>query len=384
MVCAAMVLAGSAIVAERCDGTFELPELEWAELPWRDLSWPDPPWPDPPWPDPPWPDPPWGGDPSPGSMDPPSADDRLLVASFNVKFLGYYPERDAEGLADLLADYDVVLVQEVVAPPYPGRFPGGEPYRPDPESRAFFDAMQARGFAFELSLEDTGRGETNRNNSAATEWFAAFYRPQRISPAKDLPHGYLTLDRTAHPDFDRVPHAFSFRTRDGGPDFVLISVHLHADARGWQRRRDELAAIARWVDRHDGVERDFVIMGDMNVQDCAELDRVTPPGFVSLNDDCMPTNTLGAHRPAKGRPYDHVMLRPEYASEVDFEHGMKVIDLVAAMEPRWAGPGRYPGSPYRHDEFISRYSDHHPVVFAIRLDVPDDDGREAILTRATP
>lgn len=367
---ATLVVVSSGIVADRLYGDIELPRLSWPSGGWSRLPWPDVP----------------GFDaPAPSHAPNPPEGDRLQVASFNVKFVGYYPERDDDALASLLAPYDIVLIQEIVAPPYPGRFPDGEPYRPDPESTAFFDAMRTRGFAFVLASEDTGPGEKSQDNSAATEWFAAFYRPQRVSPAKDLPRGYLSTDRTANPAFDRVPHAFSFRTRDGGPDFVLVSVHLHAARSGWKRRRDELATIARWIDAHDQVERDFIIIGDMNVQNCRELERVTPPGFASLNHTCRSTNTVGTHRSTKGRPYDHVMLRPEYASEIDIDHGMQVIDLVDAMRSRWRGPGPYPGAPYRHSEFISRYSDHHPITFAIRLDVPDDDGQETVFTngRAT-
>ncbi len=35
--------------------------------------------------------------------------------------------------------------------------------------------------------------------------------------------------------------------------------------------------------------------------------------------------------------------------------------------------GAYPGDPYRHNDFRTRYSDHHPVVFNIRTGGPDDD-----------
>ena len=37
---------------------------------------------------------------------------------------------------------------------------------------------------------------------------------------------------------------------------------------------------------NDG-ERDFIILGDMNIQDCDELAQATPTGFVSLNDECV-------------------------------------------------------------------------------------------------
>ena len=43
----------------------------------------------------------------------------IRVVSFNIKFLGHYRARANAQLADMLAGYDLVLVQELVAPPAP-------------------------------------------------------------------------------------------------------------------------------------------------------------------------------------------------------------------------------------------------------------------------
>ncbi len=298
--------------------------------------------------------------------------DEVLVTSFNVKWVGYYTERDDEALARMLADYDIVVVQEIVSPPYPGTFPDGRPFRPDPESREFFDAMAGQGFAFLLSPEDTGRRATNQDNSSATEWFAAFYRPEVVVPAPDLPGGFLAEDVTDNPEFDRVPYAFGFRTVDERADFVLISVHLTQGERAVEARRRELAAIARWIDDRDQHERDFIVLGDMNIHDCSERDRILPAGFRALDDRCQATNTVQAGDPRKGRPYDQVLVRPE-GTEVDLQSGMQVRDLVEAMRPHWRSREPYVGDPYDHDRFVGRYSDHHPIELRIVKGARDDD-----------
>lgn len=199
-----------------------------------------------------------------------------------------------------------------------------------------------------------------------------FYKPGKVTPAGDLPHGFLATTRAANSDFDRVPYAFGFRTADARLDFVLISVHLRPDSGllNKQRRKHELATIASWVAAHDQQEKDFIILGDMNIESRTEMTNATPAGFVSLNKDCKPTNTNIKSR----KPYDHVMYQPSRTgSEMDANHGFRVKDLVAAMRPHWISSGKYPGDPYNHNKFRKYYSDHHPVDFKLKPAPSGDD-----------
>jgi hypothetical protein len=298
----------------------------------------------------------------------------LSICSFNIQFLGHSTSRDNSGLADLISRHDIVVVQELVAPPYPGTFPDGTPFRPDAESREFFERMKDAGFEFILSEEDTGPGVRNHLNSSATEWWVAFYKSSSVMPAPDLPSGFLATDRTRNRDFKRVPYAFAFRARDGTLDFVLISVHLQPGAGRVNKaaRRHELVSIARWIDRQDGDERDFIVLGDMNIENAQELEGAVPESLNSLNSQCHPTNT-NVNGPKR---YDHVLFRPEFTGE-EIGHGFGITDLIVEMRPRWTSLSRrtYPGSPrYNHNEFRKYYSDHHPVVFTLRsLPSGDDD-----------
>lgn len=299
---------------------------------------------------------------------------QLTICSFNIQFLGNSTARDNAALADIVKGYDVVVVQELVAPPYAGKFPNGEAFKPDPQAARFFDAMRQHGFSFVLSEEDTGTGDTIHLNSTATEWWVTFYKPGKVRPAPDLPGGFLAGDRSNHPDYERVPYAFPFRAADGTADFVLISVHLmpgdgRADA---ARRKQELGAIKRWIDAQNVKEKDYVILGDMNIENATELRSVTPTGFISLNDECRPTNTT----PKGPKPYDHVMIHPVYTKEIDWQFDFQVVNLINAMRPYWKkqSSARYPGDePYDHNEFRKNYSDHHPVLFRLSLPTRDDD-----------
>jgi hypothetical protein len=145
--------------------------------------------------------------------------------------------------------------------------------------------------------------------------------------------------------------------------------HLMPGAGEQARRQHELSSIAAWIDDHDEVERDFVILGDMNIEDAAELADVTPPGFVSLNDECRPTNT-NVNSP---KPYDHVMVSPVFTTEMDWVFDLQVITLIEAMRGSWNSTDPYPGDPYVHNTFRQYYSDYHPVVFRLAGVGVDDD-----------
>ena len=56
---------------------------------------------------------------------------------------------------------------ELVAAPYPGKYPDGAPYVTSAKSAAFFDEMGLLGFNYILSPEDTGKSETIHKGNRA-------------------------------------------------------------------------------------------------------------------------------------------------------------------------------------------------------------------------
>ncbi len=339
------------------------------------------------------------------------------VCSFNVQWVGFSNSRDDQALAQLMKDEDceIVVVQEIIAPPedawvlrgadpdfipekrgrqlmYPTPDPKGRrnPLRGQSKTSAFFAAMEKAGYPnWVLSPGDTGPNNLHSNNSD-TEWFAVFYRGQHVQYAPDLPKGYLDLPLAKHPVYDRVPFAFPFRAK-GGFDFVLISVHLAADANQAARRQDEMNAIQKWIreqSRSHG-ERDFIVLGDFNIEDAKELSGILPDRqWESLNEACEATNTS----PREGKPYDHVFLSRSATTirEVPSKLGnsakanLLVVNLLEKMEKPWARANRgkpYPGGGprggkwegYDHTVFRTSYSDHHPIKFKISKKAADDD-----------
>lgn len=295
----------------------------------------------------------------------------LDICSFNIQFLGSSKERDNVSLAWAVSECEIVAIQELVAPPFPGQFPDGSPYKPDPQSAAFFQEMDKLGYAYVLSEEDTGTGERLHVNSSSTEWWAVFYKAEWVEIADTLPMGFLADDRSDHPDYERVPYAFPFRTRDGKSDFVLINVHFKPGDGPSERarRKEELNAIFRWIDGVDEREGDFIILGDMNFKNRAEIEDILPEPWLSLNDEAKATNT-NINGP---KPYDHILFRPQKSREIDRAFDFKVLDLIQSMGKRWRRSEAYPGDPYDHNRFRRYFSDHHPIMFRWHSASADDD-----------
>src|SRR5690606_14621490 len=109
-------------------------------------------------------------------------------------------------------------------------------------------------------------------------------------------------------------------------------------------------------------ERDYLIIGDMNIHDNSEMQELLRGSkFLSLNTNAEKSTNTNANGP---RPYDHVMFNPKYGGEVSAFDNFKVVDLVKMAKAMWdPNEGIYPGAPYIHNLFRLYYSDHHPVSF---------------------
>lgn len=289
----------------------------------------------------------------------------LTVASFTVDKLGIYTSRANGALACLLAPFDLVVVQGLTAPPYPGSFANGEPFRPEAAATAFFNAMQQQGFRAAVAPEDTGAGDRNQLNSDLTVWPTVFFKESRLAVDQSRPSGYIEPDVTANESYARVPYALALETRDGSYDFLLLAVDLSADRGDAQRRRYELSALSGWLQQNRKGERDVLVAGGFNFAGCGEPQSLLPAGFNWLSGGCQPNDLSGQ------RPHDALVLLE--GADAQLAEPMTMLNLVPAMQPFWLferGAG-YPGDPLNVVLFTQYYSGHHPV--AVRLATPASD-----------
>lgn len=284
----------------------------------------------------------------------------LRVATLPMDGLGLYSSRDVEAVGCLLADYDIVVTPGLTAPPYAGFYPDTTAYRPTEPATRFFDRMQQLGFRYTIGPEDSGPREENKLNSALTVWPVVFYKPGSVTIAGDRPSGYLEPDRTANPSYDVVPLALTFRTVASGHDFLLVAVELAADKSSAGRRRQELAALASWLKANGRGERDVLVIGALNFNDCGEQNAAVPPGFFSLNDNCLTTDVAGK------RMTGGILVAEGGAWQIGSE--LYVGNLLAEMQPfwLWSKPGKaYVGDPYNPALFDQYFSGQQLV--AVRL-----------------
>ncbi len=290
------------------------------------------------------------------------AQDTLSICSFNIQFLGHFQSKENVLLAELLKDYDLVVVQELVAPPVDGAYNDGVTYKKDLEATAFAEAMTAKGFTYWLSDEDTGP-TGNRTASTASEWWIVFYKNDKVRPDSTRAYGFVSSPLAGNPDLDRVPYAFPFKSVKGNSTFTFIPVHLCPGdkAADRARRQTELNTIFNWVSSQMEMNKDFYVLGDFNIYKNTEFTSFEQQDFRSLNAACQFTNTKVYESEAKGKPYDHVFYRTASVEDL-VPNSFAVIDLMSELIK--IAPDKV-SSTYNHDQFRQRFSDHLPIHFQI-------------------
>jgi len=298
--------------------------------------------------------------------------DTIEICSFNIQFLGHFKSRDNYSLAKILSPYDIVVLQEMVAPPINGIFPSDSTkFKADKESADFVIEMEKQGFSYWLSSEDTGPTK-NHTNSSASEWWITFYRSEIIIPDSARYYGFLDTTLLASSLFERVPFCMPFKSISGSSTFSLISLHLKPgnSVANRVRRSDELNSLFAWVRKQKENNKDFILLGDCNIYKKEEFIGFESDSIYSLNRNCVSSNTKLYEDPKKGKPYDHVFYNENSKEEI-IVSSFKVVDLMKSLKD--IAPERvFPYEIYEHNSFRTRFSDHLPVSFSYVLGIDID------------
>lgn len=255
-----------------------------------------------------------------GRQIPAKADDRLLIATWNVANLGVQKRlaTDYELIAELMSWFDVITVQEVnddltgiraiqasMPPNYRLLFSDASGNR---ERQAFlFDERRV------TQLEEVGR---------------------LAIPPSDLAHITLPGTTTTFPGFDRGPYLGTFAA--GAFRFMLVSVHLYfgsAQQAQLDRRTLETFAVAWWADKHHRDPHTYVPnilpMGDFNLPKAvagdAIFDALTTRGL-----QVPPHSSQIASAIATDNQYDQIAFFPGDAA-TRFTGNMSVFDFDGAL-----------------------------------------------------
>ena len=298
--------------------------------------------------------------------------DTIEICSFNIQFLGHFKSRDNYTLAKILTPYDIVVVQEMVAPPVNGIFPSDSTkFKADVESAAFVAEMEKQGYSYWLSSEDTGPTK-NHTNSSASEWWITFYRSEIVIPDSTRYYGFLDTTLIASSLYERVPFCMPFKSVNGGSTFSLVSLHLKPgnSVANRMRRADELNSLFGWMKEQKEANEDFLLLGDCNIYKKEEFIEFESEFIYSLNRNCVSTNTKLYEDPKKGKPYDHVFYNDNTKQEL-ITDSFKVVDLMKIVK-NISVEGLIPYEFYEHNLFRTRFSDHLPVSFSYIIGIDKD------------
>lgn len=292
------------------------------------------------------------------------AQDTLNICSFNIQFLGHFKYRENTILAEILKDHDIVVVQEMVAPPKEGEYPDGTKYKKDKESADFLEEMEKQDFSYWLSPEDTGPSK-NHSPTTTSEWWIVFYKSKSVLPDTNRCYGFVSKPLTQNDVYERVPFAFPFKSVHGNSNFTLVSVHLKPGESKEEKeiRQKELNELITWASTVTESNKDFYIIGDCNIYKPDEFIHYKESGVNSLNERCITTTSLAYQLQSKGKPYDHVF-HSTYSKEDILENSFEVIDLKKEIIEH-SIPGQFVLDPFDYKFFKTRFSDHLPISFKL-------------------
>ena len=176
---------------------------------------------------------------------PPPTPATVRIGTFNIENFGWTKANDgrAEQLATIVAQYDIVAVQEIsdVRNRVPTRF------------LEALNAASADEWAF-VASERSGR---QPDDHSSAEQYAYFWNTDALEQIGDA----ALFDDEYNDHFQREPFAARFRARHGGFTFVLVTVHTAPNAA--VAEIDALVQVVGLVET-DMRDRDVIVLGDFN------------------------------------------------------------------------------------------------------------------------
>jgi len=312
---------------------------------------------------------------------PPRADDRLLLACWNIANFGVQDRHDGalDILAHMCGKFDLIAVQEV-----------NENWHP------LANMVDRMGPTWDFIISDT---------ASNSERLAFVYDRARVTPkqlfgevalrANDFPKRDVTVHYTyyrkpksetfpkfAFQPFDRNPYIGSFAC--GMVDLTLANCHLYYGKggnptttdkrRAYARRIMEVHALARWAkrrrDKATTYDQDIILLGDMNVPTMTP-NQGTYRALIEYGMQPIKyTSRVGGSNLAGDKSYDQMAFAPGRLSERIIDYDVFDFDnaVFAGLWDRISRDDtiRNKVSEFR-DHVNYHLSDHRPLW--VQLDV---------------
>jgi hypothetical protein len=276
----------------------------------------------------------------------PAAPEPLRLGSWNVRKLGFEPNKDLEAIARIIeAHFDLVAVIELMwtqaGPPLP-------------------QLLDALGPAWSGHVTSSARPNLP---SPHAEYYAVLYRPERVAPCAELAALHFIDDADGSAEsgnaglFLREPAVGCYRTAPafGARDFLLGVYH----ARWGDGIADEIAGEVRHIDQAFAAfarrlphERELFMVGDFNL---------TPAALAPLTRAYDRTQGRGSTLDAAGGISTHL-----------YDHLLAFGTSAAAALPADAVVLDVRAEAIDSADYRARVSDHLPIVAELPA-APDDD-----------
>jgi endonuclease/exonuclease/phosphatase family metal-dependent hydrolase len=195
-----------------------------------------------------------------------------------------------------------------------------------------------------------------------SQWVGLAWNSAKVKPVGNIFQVPVNHARSSQDSncWDRNLHGMMFSAGKDMTDFVVLVVHLKANVgASFARHRGEeiIELVKRTADLHKAFpgEKDFIYLGDTNIQDAKEPAVMTleQAGFRDLNKNDIDTHT------AKGvQPFDRIFVPKDQR-----EFAQSSLEVLSAFQKK---------ENLSFAEFRARYSDHYLIVTPILLMADDD------------
>ncbi len=198
-----------------------------------------------------------------------SSENQIRLGSFNIEKLGFKKEFQVENAAEILKNYDIVAIQEVM---------NLGASKDNPIGTKGIEALKqivsylGEDWDYVTSEEPKGPSRAEKSKAFSTfEYYAFIFRKSKIELIEDSAYLWNEQENpmvgleSQERQFDREPFIASFKAKKGNLDFTLITIHVASPAAKW--RRDEikrLAIVYKAVQDSDPNQNDVFLLGDFN------------------------------------------------------------------------------------------------------------------------
>ena len=275
------------------------------------------------------------------SSVPARTNDNLIVASYNIKWLGQ-AQHDLEKLAQVIQHFDVCGILEVK----------GESAVADLVAELEDLTSEDWGYVYGV--------RTHRPSGTYHEAYAAVWRRDRVEVGDGITSNVWDLEEA----FRNDPYIVTFQRNEF--DFCLLLIHTRWSDDDEGTRADEVWMIGQQIVWMQGfmIERDDILAGDFNYpgDNDVMLEMATEAGLLQLDTD--EKSTFKSNHSGYASAYDHMYVIEGNTTEY-VDNSCRVLDVTKMIYGS--------NSTSKMKKSKQELSDHLPVFAVFSVSGSDDD-----------